>query len=122
MACGDTWTVDQDYIPRYISTASIVIEGMLTDETPQAMTMWTMIGYPPLSHVFAVTLDSIPQDIMPTEQGYTSVYGNLTLMRKKEAFPITRGNGKHYVNLDVIRKYDAQLRKESADEYAKRRK
>ncbi len=122
MACGDTWAVDQDYIPRYISTASIVIEGMLTDETPQAMTMWTMIGYPPLSHVFAVTLDSIPQDIMPTEQGYTSVYGNLTLMRKKEAFPITRGNGKHYVNLDVIRKYDAQLRKESAEEYAKRRK
>ena len=122
MSEGDKWAIDQYYIPRYISTASIAIEGMAKGEKPTDMTMWTVIGYPPVSRVFAVTLDSIPEEIQPTEPAFTSKYGNLTLARKAEVFPITRGNGKHYINLDAIRKYDSVLRKESAEEYAKRRK
>ena len=121
MATGDTWAVDQDFIPRNISTASVAIEGMLPGEDASAMTMWTAIGYPPLSRIFAVTLDVVPEQLQPLLPGFTSEYGNAMLERKKEAFPIERGSGQHYVNLDAIRKYYAELRKQSAEEYARRR-
>ena len=121
MSSGDEWAVDQDFIPRKISTASVAIEGMLPCEDSSAMTMWTAIGYPPLSRIFAVTLDSVPQQLQPLLPGFTSEYGNIMLKRKKEAFPIKRGSGSHYVNLDAIRKYDEELRKQSAREYARRR-
>ena len=94
---------------------------MLPGEDASAMTMWTAIGYPPLSRIFAVTLDVVPEQLQPLLPGFTSEYGNAMLERKKEAFPIERGSGQHYVNLDAIRKYDAELRKQSAEEYARRR-
>ena len=120
MAEGDKWVVDQDFIPRGISTASIAIEGMLPEETVEDMTMWTVIGYPPLSHVFAVTINEIPAEISPNEH-FTSTYGDRMLSRKRQAFQIVKGSGSKYVNLDVVRRYDAVLRKESAAEYARRR-
>lgn len=121
MADGDTWAVDQDFIPRYISTASVAIEGMLPGESASSMVMWTVIGYPPLSHVFAVMLDDIPRQLLPSEPGFRCEYGNEMILRRAEAFPITRGSGMHYLNLDVIRRYDQSLRLQSIKEYERGR-
>jgi hypothetical protein len=97
------WTVDQDFIPRRISSASIVIEGMKPRENRTDATMWTVIGYPPLSHVQKVTIDSVPDGLRPLQPGYRSADCNAVNERKRHAFSITRGNGPHYVNLDYIR-------------------
>ena len=38
---------DQDYIPRYTSTATVVVEGVVEGESPLLTTMWIGLGYPP---------------------------------------------------------------------------
>jgi hypothetical protein len=98
------WAVDQDFIPRRISTASIVIEGMKPADNCTDMTMWTVIGYPPLSHAQKVTIDSVPDGLRPLQPGYRSADCNAVNARKRKAFSLKRGNGQHYVNLDYIRR------------------
>ncbi len=97
------WVVDQDFIPRRISSASIVIEGVKPTESPNGATMWTVIGYPPLSHVQAVTVNHVPDGLRPLQPGFRSADCNEVIKRKRKAFSIKRGNGQHYVNLDYIR-------------------
>lgn len=56
-----------DLISRRSSCSSVVIEGPLPGEDPaKTMIMWTSIGFPTLSTVEPVTLDSIPQSLLPT--------------------------------------------------------
>lgn len=56
-----------DVISRRSSCCSVVIEGPLPGEDPaKTMIMWTSIGFPTLSTVEAVTLDSIPTPLLPT--------------------------------------------------------
>jgi len=101
---GDRWTVDQDYVPRHSSTSSIVVEGLLAGETAQNMIMWANLGYPPCSHVVPVTLDEIPAEAGPASyKGFYSPMGVEASERMKKVFPIKRGNGQKYINLDVLR-------------------
>ncbi|GFI13695.1 hypothetical protein IMSAGC008_01228 [Muribaculaceae bacterium] len=101
---GDRWTVDQDYVPRHSSTSSIVVEGLLGGETAQDMIMWANLGYPPCSHVVPVTLDEIPAEAGPASyKGFYSPMGIEAGERMEKVFPIKRGNGQKYINLDVLR-------------------
>ena len=101
---GDTWTVDQDYVPRHSSTASIVIEGVLPGETPDKTMMWANVAYPPCSHTVAVSLDEIPFEAGPnSERGAYSPAGLEASEHMKSVFPVERGNGQKYINLDVLR-------------------
>lgn len=43
------WFVDQDFIPRRSTASSVVIQGVREDENAELTTMWTVLGYPPLS-------------------------------------------------------------------------
>jgi hypothetical protein len=104
------WAVDQDFIPRRISSASIVIEGVKLSENTSDATMWTTIGYPPLSHVQKVTINNVPDGLRPLQPGYKSADCNEVISRKRKAFSINRGNGQHYVNLDYIRSQEPQQR------------
>lgn len=97
------FAVDQDFIPRRISSASIVIEGINPGGKPEEMVMWTVLGYPPVSHVKKVTIDNVPSELQPSLPGALSPYCQETIERKRLAFPITRGNGQHYVDLDYLR-------------------
>ena len=75
---GDNWIVDQDFIPRRISSASVVIEGIIPGEDPRLTTMWIALGYP-----HSVQCDKVNK-------------------RKEEVFPVVRGNGKQYLNLSKL--------------------
>lgn len=55
-ASGSEWLVEQDFIARSISTASVVIEGVLPGEHPMFTTMWVALGYPPCAEVSPVWL------------------------------------------------------------------
>ena len=41
------WFVDQDFIPRKSTSASIVIQGVKNGENHELTTMWSILGYPP---------------------------------------------------------------------------
>ena len=101
---GDTWIVDQDFIPRRISSASVVIEGILPGENPRLTTMWIALGYPPCAEVFPVWVgdDGIPVELTGTTADNHSVQCDKVNKRKAEVFPVERGNGKQYLNLSKL--------------------
>ncbi|MCI5978371.1 MAG: hypothetical protein MRZ32_05475 [Bacteroidales bacterium] len=100
----DKWAVDQDFIPRYISTAAIVIEGALPGENPEeVMKMHTRLGYPPVADKYMVTMDSLPADVQPLLPGNRCQANATASARQKKVFSIRRGSGKRYINLQALR-------------------
>ena len=101
---GDTWIVDQDFIPRRISTASVVIEGIVPGENPLLTTMWIALGYPPCAEVYAVWVgeDGVAPELTGTTAENHSVQCDKVNKRKEEVFPVVRGNGKQYLNLSKL--------------------
>lgn len=101
---GQEWIVDQDFIPRRISTASVVIEGVLPGEDPSLTTMWIALGYPPCAEVFAAWIgdNGVPDVLRGTTKNRHSVQCDLVNEREAEVFSIKRGNGQHYINLSKL--------------------
>ena len=101
---GDTWIVDQDFIPRRISSASVVIEGIVPGENPRLTTMWIALGYPPCAEVFPVWVgeDGVAPELTGTTADNHSVQCDKVNKRKEEVFPVVRGNGKQYLNLSKL--------------------
>ena len=101
------WIVDQDFIPRRISTASIVIEGVSPEEhEPAALTtMWIALGYPPCAETFAVHVGEaggVPEELKGTGANNHSPQCDKVRARQAEVFSIERGNGQHYLNLSKL--------------------
>ncbi len=102
---GDEWIVDQDFIPRRISTASIAIEGVLPGESPILTTMWIALGYPPCAETFAARVDAaggVPEMLKGSSDNHHSPQCDLVRSRHAEVFSIERGNGRHYLNLSKL--------------------
>lgn len=119
MAADDAgrWIIDQDYIPRRSSTASVVIEGVTPGSSGEKSVMWTALGYPPCAAVEAATVDFVPETMRPTRPGWKSVSAERTIEMKHRAFPITRGSGPHYIDMDYLRPVIAARRAESMAAY-----
>ncbi len=102
---GDEWIVDQDFIPRRLSTASIVIEGVAPGESPALTTMWIALGYPPCAETFAARLGAaggVPVELNGTTPDNHSPQCDIVKERKAQVFSIERGNGQHYLNLSKL--------------------
>jgi len=103
------WIVDQDFIPRRSTSASVVV-GYDDNGKP---VMWTVLGYPPCSYARKVTLDSIPHDMQPELSTWRSRFCDEVNERKAEVFPIKRGSGSHYINVSSLRRYNESFRRKS---------
>ncbi len=105
---GKEWVVDQDFIPRRISTATIVVEGILPGENPLLTTMWVGLGYPPCAEIFPVWLweGGVPQCLVGAGKNNHSPQCDKVNNREKEVFSIKRGNGTHYVHLSKLYNQD----------------
>ncbi|MDE6041706.1 MAG: C45 family peptidase [Muribaculaceae bacterium] len=115
---GEHIVVDQDFVPRHSSTASIVVEGLKPGEEADAMRMWANLGYPPCSHVVKVTLDEIPAEAGPTsDKGAYSPMGLEATERMNIVFPVKRGSGQRYVDLDAVKVISEQQHKISIENY-----
>ncbi len=101
---GDRYLVDQDFIPRRISTATVVIEGVLDGENPLLTTMWAGLGYSPCTEIRPVWIGEggLPDELRGVAEKGHSPLADAAQSRKKEVFDITRGNGKHYLNLSKL--------------------
>lgn len=98
------WAVDQDFIPRNSSSASVVVEGVSKGENPDATTIWSVIGYPPCSYAVASWVkakNEIAAVIANSDEGRSSV-NRMAVALKRKVFPISRGNGSKYMRTDVI--------------------
>ena len=106
------WAIDQDYIPRNSSSASVVVEGVKKGDNPDATTIWSVLGYPPCSYAVAAWVKA-EGDIAPIIAGSQDGHSPMNLMAvdlKRKVFPVERGNGKRYMRVDVIERAIEALR------------
>ncbi|MDE6697847.1 MAG: hypothetical protein K2K25_13285, partial [Muribaculaceae bacterium] len=107
----DGWIIDQDFIPRYKSCATIVIEGCVPSEkgipkdAAKDYVMWTGLGYPPCADIYPVTEgpDGIHEDLRGTQPNGHSKASDISKKRRDEVFPKHFGNGDKYINLSRLR-------------------
>lgn len=110
---GTRWVVDQDFIPRYTSTATLVVEGckplkegetLNPDFLTQQYIMWTGLGYPPCSDIFPVkcTPEGVDQVLKGSEKNGHSPQCDLVMERKAKVFPHKKGNGHRYVDMQQL--------------------
>jgi hypothetical protein len=99
-----TWMIDQDFIPRKLSSATTVIEGVKPGECPWLTTMWIGLGFPPCSEISPVWLgkDGVPEALRGTLSNGHSPQCDKVNQRKDEVFSIQRGNGKHYFDMSKL--------------------
>mgnify|MGYP003293940598 CR=1 FL=1 len=98
------WAIDQDYIPRNSSSASVVVEGVKKGDNPDATTIWSVLGYPPCSYAVAAWVKA-EKEIAPIIAASEDGHSPMNLMAvdlKRKVFPVSRGNGKRYMRVDVI--------------------
>lgn len=107
------WVIDQDFIPRFTSTATIVIEGCQPLEANQTITpafiknqyiMWTGLGYPPCSEIIPVwvTEQGVENSLKGDPATGRSRMCDIVLERKAEVFPFTKGNGNKYIDMPKL--------------------
>lgn len=105
---SDEWIIDQDFIPRRSTSASIVVG--YDNGKP---VMWTVLGYPPCSYTRMVAVDSVPVDMQPDSKTWRSTFCDEVNRRKNEVFAIKRGSGSHYINVSRLRHYNELFRGKS---------
>lgn len=110
---SDRWIIDQDFIPRFKSTATIAIEGcrpvkdvdnVTDDMIKHEYVMWTGLGYPPCSEIRAVNCSEsgVGDELRGMLPDGHSVLSDRAKEMRDRVFPIHKGNGDKYIDLSVM--------------------
>lgn len=111
---GNSRLLDEDFIPRYKSTATVAIEGMkpvpLDEVNPGDITdeyiMWTGLGYPPVAEIRAVRCrpDGVEEELRGTSPNGHSVLADEAKAMRDDAF--TASGKKMYIDMRKLYKPD----------------
>lgn len=101
------WAIDQDFIPRYKSSAVVVIEGVApgqysdTGDAGRGYVMWTGLGYPPCSEIYPVECreGGVDSRLRGTGPEGHSELSDIAKARRDEVFPRHFDNGDKYIDL-----------------------
>lgn len=110
---GENWVIDQDFIPRYKSTATIVIEGIeplrageeiVPDDIINQYVMWSGLGYPPCSEIYPVFCreDGVAECLRGLNHDGHSSQSDIVKRRRDEVFPFKKGNGEKYIDMKKL--------------------
>jgi hypothetical protein len=93
-----------DFIPRYSSTASVAIQGVLAGENSDFTTMWTVLGFPLTSVVIPIWLcQGVNQPGLVTINGEgVAPLCNKALLLKEKLFPVIQNYRSSYINLSFL--------------------
>lgn len=104
------WAIDQDFIPRYKSSAVVVIEGCIPGEMEENAdagrdyVMWTGLGYPPCSDIYPV--ECCPEGVDSRLRGRGpeghAELSDIAKARRDEVFPRRFDNGDKYIDLNRL--------------------
>lgn len=81
---------DSLYIPRYITSASVVVHGVKAGDNPDGTVFWAALGYPSTAVMIPVPVsdeDHIPSVMKNGEESDNSLLCDLSLKMKNELFP-----------------------------------
>jgi len=99
------FTAFRDYIPRYFTASSIVVQGITAKERPEQTTMWTTLGSPLSTVSIPVWLTpglKLPEILQAEPTTGKAKLNDWSLQLKKQIFPIQRGEGSDYINLAAL--------------------
>lgn len=100
------WVVDNDFIPRYSSSASVAIVGAAGKSHLKDMTMWTVLGYPPCGVVVPVTMENVPEDLKACGLGGNAPACDRANLLKKDVFSRLIDRGEKYLNIKALYRLD----------------
>ncbi|HPH53990.1 MAG: hypothetical protein KA074_03040 [Bacteroidales bacterium] len=101
------WFVEQDFIARYTTVSSVVIQGVKEGEPVELTTMWTVVSYPPTTVAMPVWVcggeEGIPNILSQNEEG-RSTLGNMGYMMKEKAYSheIEKSRKTRYFNWELL--------------------
>lgn len=99
------WFVEQDFIPRYESTASIVIQGVRPGTNPEQTVMWTALGYPPTALPVPLWVkmgSEQPAWVTYDADRKTAPLCYFSSSLKERVYSIRRGNGQKYLHWQAL--------------------
>lgn len=99
------WFVEQDFIPRSESTASIVIQGVKSGHNPELTTMWTALGYPPTAIALPLWVkmgENQPALVTCHEGEVSAPLSQYASRLKDNIYSIHRGNGRKYLHWQLL--------------------
>jgi hypothetical protein len=105
----------RDYIPRYSTSAAVVVQGIKDNESPLLTTMWTILGFPLTSVTIPVYLaedGSLPAILIGDESGNAPLC-NFALQLKDKVFSSQNDARENYINVSAL------LNKENTGVYQK---
>ena len=105
------YAVDQDFIPRLITSAVIVFEGVKTGEAPIHTIMWSALGYPATTVAIPLLMNAKYLPSSMAARSFNAKKGSAlhsemcdASLQIKDAwiFPMKISNGKRYVSLQNV--------------------
>lgn len=94
----------RDYIPRYFTSAAIVIQGVAANESPSLTTMWTILGFTFSSIIIPVWLldDGTLPSILQADESGNAPLCDVALKLKEDIFPEQNDARENYINLAAL--------------------
>lgn len=105
--------VDEGFIPRYTTTATVVVEGCPPVESPEEVTpgmvsreyiMWTALGYPPCAEIVPVWCapGGVDEGLRGIQGGGTSALGNKAKALRDKVFHRQGGEKQVYIDMPML--------------------
>lgn len=94
----------RDYIPRYSTSAAVVVQGIKKNESPSLTTMWTILGFPLTSVTIPLWITddgSLPSILIADETGNAPLC-KLALQLKDKVFSSQNDARENYINLSAL--------------------
>lgn len=94
----------RDYIPRHSSSAAIVVQGVIENESPSLTTMWTILGFPLTSVIVPVWLleDGTMPSVLQADETGNAPLCNVALQLKDKVFSSQNDASENYLNLSAL--------------------
>lgn len=98
--------VDQDFIPRRSTSASVAVQGVKKDESVSHVVMWALLGYPICGTAVPVPVSDrniIPDYLCAGSVSHNALMCDLSLsIKDRFVFRFNSSNGRSYLDLDAV--------------------
>lgn len=94
----------RDFIVRYTTVSSMIVQGVKPGEDPALTTLWTVLGFPVTTLVTPVWVaagENMPS-VTIGEKGVTAPINKKSLQLKEKCFPMNYGHGLDYLNVSAL--------------------
>jgi len=94
----------RDYIPRYSSSAAIVVQGIKEGESANLTTMWTILGFPLTSVIIPVWLleDGMMPNVLKADESGNAPLCDVALQLKNKVFSSQNDASENYMNISAL--------------------